>query len=105
MQRILESPYAGPEIALVWHAGEPLTLPTGWYDEATVILHRSLEQFNAQGLDYTQHVQTNATLINDGWCDCFRRNKIVVGIRWMALNTSTTPTGASATGAAPTPWR
>jgi len=80
MQRILESPYAGPEIALVWHAGEPLTLPTSWYDEATVILHRSLEQFNAQGLDFTQHVQTNATLINDAWCDCFRRHKIVVGI-------------------------
>ena len=80
MQRILESPYARPEIALVWHAGEPLTLPTSWYDEATVILHRSLEQFNAQGLDFTQHVQTNATLINDAWCDCFRRNKIVVGI-------------------------
>ena len=42
--------------------------------------YRSLEQFNAQGLDFTQHVQTNATLINDAWCDCFRRNKIVVGI-------------------------
>ena len=80
MQRILESPYAGQEFALVWHAGEPLTLPTSWYDEATVILHRSLEQFNAKGLDFTQHVQTNATLINDAWCDCFRRNKIVVGI-------------------------
>ena len=80
MQRILESPYAGPEFALMWHAGEPLTLPTSWYDEATVILHRSLEQFNAQGLDFTQHVQTNATLINDAWCDCFRRNRIVVGI-------------------------
>ena len=25
-------------------------------------------------------MQTNATLINDAWCDCFRRNRIVVGI-------------------------
>ena len=80
MQRILESPYAGPEFSLVWHAGEPLTLPTSWYDKATAILYRSLDQFNAQGLDFTQHVQTNATLINDAWCDCFRRNRIVVGI-------------------------
>jgi len=80
MQRILESPFAGPEFSLVWHAGEPLTLPTSWYDEATAILYRSLEQFNAKGLDFTQHVQTNATLINDAWCDCFRRNRIVVGI-------------------------
>ena len=30
VQRILESPYAGPEFSLVWHAGEPLTLPTSW---------------------------------------------------------------------------
>ena len=80
IQRILESPYAGPEFALVWHAGEPLTLPTRWYDEATRRLHRSLADHGAQGLDFHQHVQTNATLINDAWCDCFRRNRIVVGI-------------------------
>ena len=80
MQRILESPYAGPEFSLVWHAGEPLTLPTRWYDEATKILYQSLADHDALGLDFTQHVQTNATLINDSWCDCFRRNRIVAGI-------------------------
>jgi len=65
VQRILESPYAGPEFSLVWHAGEPLTLPTSWYDQATVILQRSLAERGAEGLEFTQHVQTNATLIND----------------------------------------
>ena len=79
IQRILESPYAGPEFSLVWHAGEPLTLPTRWYDEATKILYQSLADHGALGLDFTQHVQTNATLINDSWCDCFRRNRIVAG--------------------------
>ncbi len=64
----------------MWHAGEPLTLPTGWYDEATVILQRSLAERGAEGLEFTQHVQTNATLINDAWCDCFHRNRIVAGI-------------------------
>lgn len=80
VRRILESPYAGPEFALVWHAGEPLTLPTEWYDQATSQLERSLADHGAEGLELTQHVQTNATLINDSWCDCFRRNRIVVGI-------------------------
>ena len=80
MQRILESPFAGPEFSLVWHAGEPLTLPTAWYDQATAIINRSLEQFEAQDIQLDQHVQSNATLINDAWCDCFRRNRIVVGI-------------------------
>lgn len=80
MRRILESPYCGPEFALVWHAGEPLTLPCSWYDEATAIIHRSLREWQAEAIDFVQHVQTNATLINDAWCDCFRRNRIVVGI-------------------------
>ena len=80
MQRILESPFAGPEFSLVWHAGEPLTLPTSWYDQATAIINRSLEQFGAQDIQLDQHVQSNATLINDDWCDCFQRNRIVVGI-------------------------
>ena len=65
----------------MWHAGEPLTLPTHWYDDATKIIHQSLSDYGALGLDFTQHVQTNATLINDSCCDCFRRNQIVAGIR------------------------
>ncbi|MFO7629970.1 MAG: cyclophane-forming radical SAM/SPASM peptide maturase GrrM/OscB [Prochlorococcaceae cyanobacterium] len=80
LQRIFESPFCGPELSLVWHAGEPLTLPSSWYDEATAIIRLSLRQWQAEGIDFTQHVQTNATLINDAWCDCFRRNRIVVGI-------------------------
>ncbi len=80
MGRILESPYCGPEFSLVWHAGEPLTLPCGWYDEATDIIHRTLREHQADEICFDQHVQTNATLINDHWCDCFRRNRIVVGI-------------------------
>jgi uncharacterized protein len=80
MRRILESPYCGPEFDLVWHAGEPLTLPCSWYDEATALLQRSLRDWQAEEIGFTQHVQTNATLINDDWCACFRRNRIVVGI-------------------------
>ena len=49
-------------------------------DRATFILQRSLAERGAEGLEFTQHVQTNATLINDAWCDCFHRNRIVVGI-------------------------
>ena len=80
VERILESPYAGPEFSLVWHAGEPLTLPTSWYDDATTLINQSLERLGAKDLQIDQHVQTNATLINDDWCNCFRRNQIVVGI-------------------------
>lgn len=80
IERILESPFVGPEFSLVWHAGEPLTLPTSWYDEATTIIHNCLDHYGARDIQIDQHVQTNATLINDEWCECFRRNKIYVGV-------------------------
>ena len=80
LQRILESPFAGPHISLVWHAGEPLTLPCSYYDEATAIIERCLQEYGAEGVLIEQHIQTNGTLINDRWCECFRRNRIVVGV-------------------------
>ena len=80
LKRILESPFCGPEVSLVWHAGEPLTLPCSYYDEATAIIQCSLREYGTSGVQIEQHVQTNGTLINDTWCDCFRRNQIVVGV-------------------------
>jgi uncharacterized protein len=80
LERIYESPFWGPQLSILWHAGEPLTLPTGYYDEATAILRRHTADLQAQGVVIEQHVQTNATLINADWCDCFRRNQIVVGV-------------------------
>nr|MBW0174861.1 GRRM system radical SAM/SPASM domain protein [Vulcanococcus sp.] len=80
LQRILESPFCGPQLSLVWHAGEPLTLPCSYYDEATVIIERCVQEFTSGAVVIEQHVQTNGTLINDAWCDCFQRNGIVVGV-------------------------
>ena len=80
LRRILESPFCGPQLSLVWHAGEPLTLPCSYYDEATAIINRCVEQFAGGNVVIEQHVQTNGTLINDAWCECFRRNGIVVGV-------------------------
>jgi uncharacterized protein len=80
LQRILESPFCGPQLSLVWHAGEPLTLPCSYYDEATAIIERCVQEFTAGAVVIEQHVQTNGTLINDAWCDCFQRNGIVVGV-------------------------
>ena len=80
MQRIFESPFCGPELSLVWHAGEPLTLPCSYYDKATQLIRDSAERWGQGGVQIEQHVQTNATLINDKWCECFVRNQIVVGV-------------------------
>ncbi len=61
---------------LLWHAGEPLVVPVGWYETATALLHR----YGAGQPPVTQSVQTNATLIDEEWCDYFRRQEVEVGV-------------------------
>ena len=80
LNRIFDSPYWGPHLSILWHAGEPLTLPCAFYDQATQRLHAATADLQAQGVVIEQHVQTNATLINDQWAECFKRNRIVVGV-------------------------
>ena len=80
LNRVYESPFWGPHLSILWHAGEPLTLPCSFYDEASAILREQTAELQEQGVQVEQHVQTNATLINDAWCECFQRNQIVVGV-------------------------
>jgi uncharacterized protein len=61
---------------LLWHAGEPLVVPIKWYEAAAALLHR-----HGEGQPpVIQSVQTNATLIDNHWCDYFRRHEIDVGV-------------------------
>jgi len=61
---------------LLWHAGEPMVLPASFYEQATVLL----EKCNTSGFPITQSFQTNATLVNDAWCDFIRRRNIQLGV-------------------------
>ena len=65
---------------LLWHAGEPMVLPASFYEQATL----ALERCNVSGFEVTQSLQTNATLVNDAWCEFIRRRSIQVGAqrRW-----------------------
>ena len=80
LQRVLESPYLGGDFTLLWHAGEPLTLPISFYDEASAHIQRALQAWQGPPLQIRQSVQTNAMVINEAWCDCFERNQIDVGV-------------------------
>jgi uncharacterized protein len=61
---------------LLWHAGEPTVLPASFYEQATVLL----EQYNDSGFEVTQSFQTNATLIDDAWCEFIKRRNVHVGV-------------------------
>lgn len=64
------------DFTLLWHAGEPMVLPATFYEQATLILERC----NTSGFEVTQSLQTNATLVNDAWCDFIKRRNVQVGV-------------------------
>jgi uncharacterized protein len=64
------------DLDIVWHAGEPLTLPPGYYAQAIEVI----EQRRPRDVDVHYGIQTNGTLIDDAWIDLFERHKITVGI-------------------------
>lgn len=80
LERVLESPYVGGDFTLLWHAGEPLTMPITFYDEASACVRRAEARWPGEPLTIHQSLQTNATLIDEAWCDCFERNGIAVGV-------------------------
>lgn len=60
---------------LLWHAGEPMVLPPGFYDQATRLLQRY-----SSGIEVTQSFQTNGTLLDEAWCDFLLRHRVHVGV-------------------------
>ncbi|MCS5697688.1 GRRM system radical SAM/SPASM domain protein [Cyanobium sp. FGCU-52] len=80
VERVLQSPWFEGGFTLLWHAGEPLTMPIAFYDEATDRIRRLLERRGLPPHTIVQSLQTNATTIDGAWCDCFERNGIHVGV-------------------------
>src|SRR5262245_45857740 len=61
---------------LLWHAGEPLVLPVSFYETAGDLLRRH----NVAGVPVLQSFQTNATLLDAGWCAFLRRPDVHLGV-------------------------
>ncbi len=77
-RHLREDGLLGDRLAIVWHAGEPLVLPPVWYEAAFDVLAEELRA--TAGLVSTQALQTNATLVDDAWCDLFLRHKVQLGV-------------------------
>lgn len=80
VERVLESPWFEGGFTLLWHAGEPLTMPIAFYDEATARIQAQLARRGLPSGTIVQSLQTNATTLDAAWCDCFERNGIHVGV-------------------------
>lgn len=77
---ILTSKFLGEYVTICWHAGEPLAIPISFYDSAFEIIEHAQTKYKIKPGEIKHSLQTNGTLINQGWCDCFQRHDIAVGV-------------------------
>ena len=77
---IFTSPFVGQDFTVCWHAGEPLTVPISFYEAALERIREVESEYNQQPCQVNYSFQTNATLINQAWCDFFQQYPIHVGV-------------------------
>ena len=75
-KRVFDSPYAGSQITVIWHAGEPLVLPVSYYES----VFRAIEELRPSSVEIRHSFQTNGTLVTKEWCDLIRRWNVGVGV-------------------------
>ena len=75
-EQVLALPCVTNDLSIVWHAGEPLTLPVEFYQEAVRLAATS----NRRQIRITHSFQTNGIGINRRWCTFFREARAEVGV-------------------------
>jgi uncharacterized protein len=74
--QLFESGWVRDYLSVVWHAGEPMVLPIGFYRDA----FRMIERMKPADLPVMHSFQTNGTLIDDAWCAFFVEERVNVGV-------------------------
>lgn len=75
-RRLFKTQLLGPQLGVVWHAGEPLVTPISFYDAA----FRRIDSFNITNCIISHSIQTNGILITQEWCDFIKTRDIRVGV-------------------------
>jgi uncharacterized protein len=75
-EKILRPGVAADKLSILWHAGEPLTLPISFYERAFDIL---IEACPPQ-VRLAHRIQTNGMLLNPQWCALLQKYGVEVGI-------------------------
>ncbi|MDJ0901732.1 MAG: cyclophane-forming radical SAM/SPASM peptide maturase GrrM/OscB [Xenococcus sp. MO_188.B8] len=79
-QKLFSSQLVDKGFTVVWHAGEPLTVPISFYRLACNKIEQLNQEINSKPYDIYHSVQTNGTLITQAWCEFFKEYKIRVGV-------------------------
>lgn len=73
---LFASGWAAAELTVIWHAGEPLVVPPGFYRAA----FEAIERLRPASVVVRHAFQTNGMLIDRDWCALFREWQIGVGV-------------------------
>lgn len=76
LNNVIESGIIKDSFSIVWHAGEPMVIGVDFYRKVNDLIKKIIPK----NITVNQHIQTNATLINDEWCDFFKESNMRVGI-------------------------
>ena len=74
VQQYIES-QDSPEVQFAWQGGEPTLLSIDYFKSII-----SLQKKFAKGKKVTNSIQTNGTLLTDGWCRFFKEHGFLVGL-------------------------
>jgi uncharacterized protein len=80
IEKLFTSSLLKPHLTIAWHSGEPLAMPIGFYEDAFALIEDLKKQYTLTELTIVQSLQTNATLINQAWCDFFKKYDVQVGV-------------------------
>ena len=74
--QVFASGWLEDSLSVVWHAGEPMVVPIGFYRDAFQLIDRA----KPRELTVTHSFQTNGTLIDDAWCEFFAKAHVNLGV-------------------------
>jgi uncharacterized protein len=74
--KTLASTLVRGKIEFLFHAGEPLTAGIDFYRRVVLLIG----EHNKRDIEVTKAIQTNATLVDDAWCDLFRDHDFHIGV-------------------------
>jgi uncharacterized protein len=74
--KLMECGLLGRQLAVLWHAGEPLAVPVDFYRSA----FERINALTANRSQVTQVIQTNAMLLNQAYCDLIKMFRVRIGV-------------------------
>lgn len=74
--RLFKFPTIKNGVSVVWHAGEPMVLPVGYYED----MFQLIQRLAGPHIEVRHSFQTNGTLISDAWCDLVAKWDVNLGL-------------------------